>query len=84
MIYTALCVRFLMRAEQITWGREGGELALEISSFVGLCEISRADSCSTVQSHNLLEISSNLLGALRAAPVHKLESCRSKPNTNII
>ncbi len=27
----------------ITWGRWGGGLALEIKSFVGLCEIARAD-----------------------------------------
>ena len=38
-IYTAPCVRFLMRADRL-----GGEVgALEIESFVGLYEIARAD-----------------------------------------
>jgi hypothetical protein len=42
MIYTAPCVRFLMRADRLRG--EGGEgLALEISSFVGPCEIARAE-----------------------------------------
>jgi hypothetical protein len=41
MIYTAPCVRFLMRADRLR-GEVGG-LALEISSFVGPCEIARAD-----------------------------------------
>ncbi len=41
MIYTALCVRFLMCADRLH-GEVGG-LALEIESFVGPCEIARAD-----------------------------------------
>ncbi len=44
MIYAALCVMFLMRADAyITWGSGGVGLALEISSFVGPCEMARAD-----------------------------------------
>ncbi len=38
MIYTAQCVMFLMQADTLH-GEVGGELALEISSFVGPCEI---------------------------------------------
>jgi hypothetical protein len=41
MIYTAPCVRFLMRADSLRG--KGGELALEIESFVGPCEIAPAD-----------------------------------------
>jgi hypothetical protein len=41
MIYTAPCVRFLMWADRLH-GEVGG-LALEIESFVGPCEIARAD-----------------------------------------
>jgi hypothetical protein len=41
MIYTAPCVRFLMCADRLH-GEVGG-LALEIESFVGPCEIARAD-----------------------------------------
>jgi hypothetical protein len=41
MIYTAPCVRFLMRADRLR-GEVGG-LALEILSFVGPCKIARAD-----------------------------------------
>jgi hypothetical protein len=44
MIYKAPCVMFLMRAD-IRWGSGGGGggLALEIGSFVGPCEMARAD-----------------------------------------
>ncbi len=41
MIYTAPCVMFLMRADTLL-GEVVGELALEISSFVGPCEMARA------------------------------------------
>ncbi len=41
MIYTAPCIRFLMRADTLC-GEVGVGLALEISSFVGPCEIARA------------------------------------------
>jgi hypothetical protein len=41
MIYTAPCVRILMCADRLH-GEVGG-LALEIESFVGPCEIARAD-----------------------------------------
>jgi hypothetical protein len=43
MIYTAPCVRFLMRADRLRGEVGGGGLALEIESFVGPCEIARAD-----------------------------------------
>jgi hypothetical protein len=42
MIYTAPCVMLLMRADTLRGGVVGG-LALEISSFVGPCEMARAD-----------------------------------------
>jgi hypothetical protein len=44
MIYTAPCVRFLMRADTLRGevGVGGGGLALEISSFVGPCEFTGA------------------------------------------
>jgi hypothetical protein len=42
MIYTAPCVMFLMRADT-SRGEVVGGLALEISSFVGPCEMARAD-----------------------------------------
>jgi hypothetical protein len=38
MIFTAQCIIFLMRADTLL-GEVGGELALEILSFVGPCEI---------------------------------------------
>ncbi len=41
LIYTAPCVRFLMCADRLH-GEVGG-LVLEIESFVGPCEIARAD-----------------------------------------
>ncbi len=43
MIYTAPCVRFLMRADTLHGEVGGGGVALETSSFVGPCEIARAD-----------------------------------------
>ncbi len=45
MIYTAPCVRFMMRADTLRGevGGGGGGVALETSSFVGPCEIARAD-----------------------------------------
>jgi hypothetical protein len=42
MIYTAPCVMLLMRADTLR-GEVVGGLALEISSFVGPCEMARAD-----------------------------------------
>jgi hypothetical protein len=42
MIYTAPCVRFLMRADTLRGEVGGGGVALETSSFVGPCEIARA------------------------------------------
>jgi hypothetical protein len=42
MIYTAPCLMFLMRADTLRGELVGG-LALEISSFVGPCEMARAD-----------------------------------------
>ena len=41
MIYMAPCVRFLMWADRLR--REVGGLALDIESFVGPCEIARAN-----------------------------------------
>ncbi len=38
MIYTALCVMFLMRADPLQ-GQVGGGCALEIESFLGPCEM---------------------------------------------
>ncbi len=43
MIYTAPCVMLLMRADTLR-GEVVGGLALEISSFVGPCEMARADT----------------------------------------
>ncbi len=45
MIYTAPCVRFFMWADRLRGevGEGGGGLALEIESFVGPCEIARAE-----------------------------------------
>ncbi len=42
MIYTAPCVMLLMRADTLR-GEVVGGLALESSSFVGPCEMARAD-----------------------------------------
>jgi hypothetical protein len=42
MIYTALCVMFLMRADPLR-GQEGGGWALEIKSFLGPVKWHRAD-----------------------------------------
>ncbi len=42
MIYTAPCEMLLMRADTLR-GEVVGGLALEISSFVGPCEMARAD-----------------------------------------
>jgi hypothetical protein len=39
MIYTAPCVRFLMRGDTLRGEVGGGGVALETSSFVGPCEI---------------------------------------------
>jgi hypothetical protein len=53
MIYTAPCVRFLMRADTLCGEVEVG-LALEISSFVGPCEIARADRrCNLGPKNNI-------------------------------
>jgi hypothetical protein len=41
-LYTAPCVMFLMRADRLR-GEVVGGLALEISNFVGPCEMARAD-----------------------------------------
>ncbi len=43
MIYTAPRIRILMRADGYRCEGGGGGLALEIESFVGPCEIARAD-----------------------------------------
>ncbi len=50
MIYTAQCVMFLMRADTLRVEVVGG-LALEISSFVGPCEMARADRRVPLGAH---------------------------------
>jgi hypothetical protein len=54
MIYTAPCVRFLIWADTLC-GEVRVGLALEISSFVGPCEIARADRRVQFGAQNLTQ-----------------------------
>ncbi len=63
MIYTALCVMFLMRADTL-FGQVGGGWALEIESFLGLVKWHRADRRVPFGGQKTREDSQNILCAV--------------------
>jgi hypothetical protein len=69
MIYTAPCIMLLMRADTLR-GEVVGGLALEISSFVGPCEMARADRRVPLEAHVMY--------------LHASKALRTGPNKSLV